>query len=236
MNKIQKYTKNSEYSYVLGAFPTWELINSCSQFIYKIYMSEEFIKKEEMIIVLEEKNIPYEINDKIIKKLADKGNIYVVGVFYKFSSELKNKNHVVLNEISDMGNLGTIIRTMLGFGIKDLALIGNVCDIFNPKVIRASMGSIFKIRFKHFETIEDYIKIFNNNLYIFMLSNDEQDSIYNIKKEEPYSIVMGNEGSGLPKEYEKYGKKVFIPQSSEIDSFNLPIATAIGIYEFGRVK
>ena len=57
-----------------------------------------------------------------------------------------------------MGNLGTIIRSSLGFGIKNIALIGNNIDYLDPKVIRASMGAIFKMNIVRFETLEDYLK------------------------------------------------------------------------------
>lgn len=234
MEKIQKYSKRLSYSYTLGAFPTWELINTMPEIIKKVYISDEFEHKREMIEKLDSLSIRYEINKKLIEKLSPKGNVYVVAIFDKFQKKIVPNNHIVLNEVSDMGNLGTIIRTMIGFGMKDLAIIGNSCDIFNPKVIRASMGAIFRIRFSFYENVESYIKEFKNNIYLFMLSKNEEDSIYSLKKKIPYSIVMGNEGSGLPEYFSDFGRKVFIPQSVEIDSFNLPIATAIGIYEFGR--
>ena len=66
-----------------------------------------------------------------------------------------------------------------------------------------------------------------------MLSNDMKDSIFNKKLASPYSLVFGNEGAGLPNEFEKFGEKIFIPQSDEVDSLNLPIAVSIGLYEFG---
>lgn len=133
-----------------------------------------------------------------------------------------------------MGNLGTIIRSMVGFSIYDLVLVGNVADVFNPRTIRASMGAFFKVKISHFDTMEDYIKLHKNNLYLFMLSMNNQDSIYKKVVKRPYSLVMGNEGSGLPKDFEKFGEKVFIPQSKDVDSLNLPIATSIGLYEFRR--
>lgn len=235
MKKYKKYSKKEQYSYTIGAFPTWELVESAPEKVQVIFIDENFTDKEKLIETLKVKKIYFEISSKKVKSLADKENAFVVGVFKKVeSSKLNDGNHLVLHEISDMGNLGTIIRSMLAFGYKDLALVGNVCDIYNPKVVRASMGAIFKIRFKHFQTIESYQKEHNNNLYMFMLSLDDKDSIYKIKPESPYSLVMGNEGSGLPKEFETLGKKVFIPQSKEVDSLNLTIATSIGLYEFSK--
>lgn len=235
MHKFKKYSKKDNYTYVFGAFPTLELLESRANDIIMVFIDQKYNDKEKLTNLLIEKNIAYEISSTTIRRIANKDNIYVVAVVNKIKNNiLENKNHVLLHDISDMGNLGTIIRTMLGFGIKDLALIGNVCDIYNPKVIRASMGAIFKIRFEYFDSIEEYIKKFDNNLYLFMLSNNEEDSILNKKIKYPFSIVMGNEGAGLPQYFEKFGEKTFIPQSNEIDSFNLPIATSIGLYEFWR--
>lgn len=234
MRKYKKYSKKSDYSYTLGAFPTYELLESQTH-VEIVFIDEKFNEKEKLIDILEKKNINYEISSSTIKRISNKENTFVIGVFKKSSRDLiREKNHVVLHNISDMGNLGTIIRTMVAFSIYDLALIGNVCDIYNPKTIRASMGAFFKIRFKYYETMEEYIKEHKNNLYLFMLSLDNNDSIYKKSIKTPYSLVMGNEGSGLPKDFKKYGEKIFIPQSKDVDSLNLPIATAIGLYEFRR--
>lgn len=236
MQKFKKYSKKEDYSYTLGPFPTWELIENNKENIIVIFIDEKFNEKEKekLVLKLEAEGIYYEMASKAINRIANKENTYVVGVFKKSKNEIVKNNHVILHNISDMGNLGSIIRSMLAFGYKDLALVGNVCDVYNPKVIRASMGSIFKIRISFFKNIEEYRTKFTNNLYLFMLSNNEKDSIYRKKVIEPFSLVMGNEGSGLPEEFSKYGEKTFIPQSNDVDSLNLTIATSIGLYEFRR--
>ncbi len=233
MQKFKKYKKNDKHSYTFGAFPTLELIRSNNYNIIAIFIDDKYNDKENLIKELEDKNIYYEIAPNVIKRISNKENTYLVGVFEKKNYKLERNNHIILHDISDMGNLGTIIRSMLAFGYKDLALIGNVADIYNPKVIRASMGAFFKIRFTHYDTIEKYMEEFDNKLYMFMLSNDMKDSIFNKKLASPYSLVFGNEGAGLPNEFEKFGEKIFIPQSDEVDSLNLPIAVSIGLYEFG---
>ncbi len=233
MQKFKKYKKNDKHSYTFGAFPTLELIRSNNYNIIAIFIDDKYNDKENLIKELEDKNIYYEIAPNVIKRISNKENTYLVGVFEKKNYKLERNNHIILHDISDMGNLGTIIRSMLAFGCKDLVLIGNVADIYNPKVIRASMGAFFKIRFTHYDTIEKYMEEFDNKLYMFMLSNDMKDSIFNKKLASPYSLVFGNEGAGLPNEFEKFGEKIFIPQSDEVDSLNLPIAVSIGLYEFG---
>lgn len=233
MQKFKKYKKNDKHSYTFGAFPTLELIRSNNYNIIAIFIDDKYNDKENLIKELEDKNIYYEIAPNVIKRISNKENTYLAGVFEKKNYKLERNNHIILHDISDMGNLGTIIRSMLAFGCKDLVLIGNVADIYNPKVIRSSMGAFFKIRFTHYDTIEKYMEEFDNKLYMFMLSNDMKDSIFNKKLASPYSLVFGNEGAGLPNEFEKFGEKIFIPQSDEVDSLNLPIAVSIGLYEFG---
>lgn len=235
MSRFKKYNKNDEYSYTLGAFPTWELIKYNPENVICIFIDDSYNEKDELIKVLKEKKIYYEIAPKAISRIADKENTLLAGVFRKKREDiLPEKNHLVLHNISDMGNLGTIIRSMVAFDVYDLALIGDVCDIYNPKVVRASMGAYFKIRISYFKDIDEYRAKYKNNLYMFMLSNDDKNSIYKTKVEKPYSLVMGNEGAGLPEGFERFGKKVFIPQSKEVDSLNLAIATTIGLYEFRR--
>lgn len=234
MRKYKKYNKKEDYSYTLGAFPTYELLESDKK-VEMVFIDDKYNDKENLIKILRDKNIAYEIAPNQIKKLSNKDNTFVIGIFKKESPEItKNNNHVVLHNISDMGNLGTIMRSMLAFSVFDLALVGNVADVYNPKTIRASMGAFFKLRISYYETMEDYINSHNNKLYLFMLSKDCKDSIYNKKIQSPYSLVMGNEGSGLPEDFSKYGEKIFIPQSEFVDSLNLPIATSIGLYEFRR--
>lgn len=234
--KINKYTKKDLYTYTLGAFPSLELIAKRPDLVELILIHEDYYEKDRIIGLCRKNNLKYEINSKAVNRLANKGNTLVVGIFRKYEDPIKNTNHVVLHEISDMGNLGTILRTMNAFDMRDLVLVGNVCDIFNPKTIRASMGSIFDIRFKHYASMDAYVKDFpDRNLFLFMLSRDENDSIYKVdKKDSLYSLVFGNEGAGLPEDFSRYGTRVFIPQSSRVDSINLPIATSIGIYEFRR--
>lgn len=234
--KINKYTKKEDYTYTLGAFPTLELINKRPDLVVQIIIHEDYFEKDVLVKKCKENNIRYEINSKQVNRLANKGNTLVVGVFRKYEEFIEDNNHIVLHEISDMGNLGTILRTMNAFDMRDLVLIGKVCDIFNPKTVRASMGSIFDVRFKHYESIDDYLKNFyDREIFLFMLSNDDRDSIFHVdKKMGRYSLVFGNEGAGLPEGFAEYGTKVFIPQSQRVDSINLPIACSIGMYEFRR--
>lgn len=235
MEKLKTYKKDMEYSYTFGPFPTMELVLSRPELVERVIMSENFTEKEKFEKIFKENNIFFSYEDKTIKRIGKRENIYVLGVFKKFNCKLdKDKNHLVLDNIRDMGNLGTIIRAMTAFDIENLALIGNTCDIFNPKVVRGSMGALFKIKFKFYEDYREYKEEFPKNKgYAFML-DDTAERLHNIEIQKPYSLIFGNEGSGLGEDYEKDGdiQKVIIEQSEKVDSLNLSIASSIGMYEF----
>ena len=95
------------------------------------------------------------------------------------------------------------------------------------------MGALFNMRFEYFNTIEEYIGRFpNQNLYPFMLKGSK--SIKDITFVKPYSILQGNESTGLDEKYVNIGESVFIPHSPNIDSLNLSVATSIALWEASK--
>ncbi|MHC1716600.1 MAG: TrmH family RNA methyltransferase [Candidatus Dojkabacteria bacterium] len=237
--KLKRYNKKFDYSYSFGAYPTLDLLKNRRDFVSKVLIKEEGRNSDgvgEVVRLCEEVGIPLEVNDRLIEKIAFKENTYVVGVFNKYECELAGKsNHLVLVNPSNTGNLGTIIRTMLGFEFKDLAIIRPGVDIFEPKVVRSSMGSLFRINFKYFNSIQEYMERYSGrNIYPFML--DGAKDISEVEFKEPFSFIQGNEGSGLPDEFKSLGQSIFIPHSKDIDSLNLSVATSIGMWEFSRRK
>lgn len=235
--KIIKYKKDFEYSYSLGAFPTIELLENKNNKVLSIYIHSSF-KNEEVLnkiskLVGKDK-IFYD--DKIFQKLNEKDNTFIIGVFEKYKSILElNEDHVILDNISNMGNLGTIIRSCLGFEIKNIALIGNNIDIFDPKVIRSSMGAIFKINIQHFKTLEEYRNIHKNHLYPFMLNAKHELTTIKFSKD-CLSLVFGNESSGLDEEIYKGYDSIVIKHSKNIDSLNITNATSIALYEYHKQR
>ncbi len=233
---IKTYKKEADYSYTLGAFPTFELIDAMPEQVEEIIVHSSFTDRER----LEEKagNIRITENNKLISKLSDKENVYVIGVFRKFDCELEEqKRHIVLVNPGNMGNLGTIIRTACGFGYYDLAVIEPAADIFNPKTVRASMGSLFRIRHQKFADFGEYAKRYpDRKLYPFML--DGSCSLHDAQApgSECYSLIFGNEATGLPAEFAGYGQPVRIEQTEFVDSLNLTIAAGIGMYVFAQEK
>lgn len=234
MEPIKPYKKGFEYSYTLGAFPTIELINSKPSSVLGVYIHSTFTDRENLEQLCKKNNIPILSGDKTIAKVSDKENVFVVGVFQKFTCELAaDKSHIVLVNPSNMGNLGTILRTAVGFGIYDVAFISPGADVFNPKVIRSSMGALFRLRHQYFDSFEEYRRAYSKQeVFTFMLNGENQLTVSNCPKPELFSLVFGNEATGLDDSYLNEGTSIIIPQSPDVDSLNLTIAVGIGTYMF----
>ena len=187
-----------------------------------------------LIRLSEALHIRVEEADRALHRISGKENCYAAVVFEKFQSRLgEDTPHVVLHHPSDAGNLGTILRTALGFEMTSLAIIRPAADVFDPKVVRASMGALFSMHVALFDTFEDYRETYpRHHLYPFML--DGSCPLAQAAKHplSPYALVFGNEGSGLPAAFASLGQAVRIPHSSKIDSLNLSVAAAIGMYAF----
>jgi TrmH family RNA methyltransferase len=233
---LRAYRKDFGYSYSFGVFPTVELIEARPDSVLKVLLSEAGRKNRGVAKIeglCEKRRISVEVNDRAVERLAPKENAYAVGVFRKYEGRLlAGANHLVLVNPSDMGNLGTIIRTALGFGVADLAIVRPAADIFDPKVVRASMGALFNIEFQHFDTFAQYRAAFGHNLYPFMTNG--KTTLAEARFDAPYSLIFGNESAGLPDEYLAMGTSVSIPHNRRIDSLNLTIAVGVALYEAGK--
>ena len=234
MEAIKPYKKSFDYSYTLGAFPTIELIKSRPECVRGVYIHSTFTDKKHVVSLCIEHHIPVLEGDKTIARVSDKENVFVVGVFDKYECKLeKEQSQIVLVNPSNMGNLGTILRTAVGFGIHDIAFINPGADVFNPKVVRSSMGGLFRLRHQYFDSWEEYRSLYSKQeVFTFMLNGEKPLTIDDCPKPKLFSLVFGNEATGLPDSYLKAGTSIIIPQSPEVDSLNLTIAVGIGTYMF----
>lgn len=233
---IKPYKKSYDYSYTLGYFPTFEMLNNQPDLLRVVYASNDAVGSEGFkklqSLVLADKII---ISDNALNKLSDKGNDYVIGVFSKKENELdKDANHVVLVNPSDMGNLGNIMRSMVAFNYKNLAIITPGADEFNPKTVRASMGAIFRINIEKFSSFDEYLNKYKRPYVPFMLQATKGLKDMN-KYDSYYALCFGNEATGLPIEMLN-ADAVKIEQSDEVDSLNLTTAVAIALYEANRIN
>ncbi len=232
---IRPYKKDLFYSYALGAFPTLELLKHHPDEAMKIYIHSSFQNQEVLNRINEYRGrCEIEFNDRMIGKLSQKENCYVIGVFRKYVTPLKNDHHVVLVNPSNMGNLGTILRSAIGFRIENIAIIRPGVDLFDPKVIRASMGAVFSCNIAYFSSYSDYLSAFpDHRIYTFMLQAKRELQRAEFERKRFCSLVFGNESSGLDPSFLDENSLI-IRHSEAIDSLNLPISVAIGLYEFRK--
>lgn len=149
------------------------------------------------------------------------------------NTKSQNKRLLVLENIQDPGNLGTMLRTAEAAGMTGIIMSGDCTDIFSPKVVRASMGSIFRMPFVY---CEDFIKALNKikekGITIYAAYLHGGVPYKEIKFDSNYAILIGNEGNGLTDSaVNAANKRVFIPMSGEIESLNAAVAAAILMYK-----
>ena len=237
MPALEAYKRELDYSYAPGLFPSLEVMTKRPELVRRLLISSkgqnsDGVKK--LIALAEEKHIRVETADKALSRISGKDNCFAAAVFEKRPVQLEGAcDHIVLHHISDQGNLGTILRTALGFGYHDIAIIRPAADVYDPKVVRASMGALFSLRVSEYGDFSAYWQEFGPRMaYPFMLDGSVQMDDAAKDATHPCALIFGNEGSGLPPEFQQVGQPVRIPSSDEVDSLNLAIAAAIGMYAF----
>ena len=233
---MNPYSKNGPTSFALGTQATFYLLEKKSEQARRIYISPQQSRDDtyhRLRLLAKSLHIPViENNQKIFKELSGKDNTMVVGEFEKFQSDLDPlSNHVVLVHPMNMGNLGTIERCLVGFGIRDLAIITPAADPFDPKVVRATMGALFHLRIRLFSSFDDYLSLAGErHLYPFMLQTDSL--LPKAVPTTPWTLIFGNESTGLDPAFLSVGEPLKIPQTPDVDSLNLDNAVAIALYHF----
>lgn len=180
-------------------------------------------------------NIPFfEVKETILKKVSSQvSSTNVIAVCKKRSEKKIEGNVCLLDHIQDPGNLGTIIRSCVAFGINTLIVSLDTVDIYNEKVIRASEGMLFHlniIKKDLQETIED---LKGKGYTIYGTNVKKGISLKDVTPKNNYAIILGNEGSGIKANLqEKCDDLITIPIESSCESLNVGIATSIILYTF----
>ena len=228
---VKRYRKEDDHSYTLGTTLTIELLKTQPDKVVCVYYHSQLRDLSVIEPMCKQHNIPLVQSDKPFNILSQKENCFVIGEFVKSTYKLDpNENHVVLVNPSNAGNLGTILRSMAGFGVTDLAIISPAVDIYDPKTVRSSMGALFHVNFVYYDKWEDYAKEAGDRAYYpFMLK--AKSTLKQLSPAYPCSLVFGNEATGLPDSFLDIGTPVIIKHTDNIDSLNLPIAASIALYQ-----
>lgn len=221
---MEKYQSSDDYSYILGISLTIEALNKIPKYMEKVYVSKKAIKNEQfnkLVSLCENLNIPIIEDDNVINKLSVKENCYGIGFFKKYVHELGSNGHIVLYNFSNPGELGTIFRSAVSFDFHNIVLINSSVDYYDPKVIRASMGSIFHLNIKEYSSLEDYYKDYKYNLYPFCGNGTIELSDLELKT--PYSIIIPQNYTDLDDMFETS----FYLKHKGLDTISLSSLSAI---------
>ncbi|MFH1195142.1 MAG: RNA methyltransferase [bacterium] len=239
---LQKKFRNAENKFIVeGKKLVEEVINSAYQ-IERVITTNEFLDTNyEFVSSINKKHFDIStIRVKDFEKLSDTVNpqgICAVVISPEINPEIRFDSPIIiaLENISDPGNLGTIIRTCDWFGLKNILLSEECAEVYNPKVLRASMGSVFR-SFSRSEL--DFVGSLNSlktNGYKIICADMDGENIYNFKKPSKYVIVLCNEANGPSKELlDVIDAKITIPKLGDAESLNVASAAAIIISEFTK--
>lgn len=154
---------------------------------------------------------------------------------FNLSEILDSDNSLIIaaENINDPGNLGTLIRSCVAFNVNGLILSKNCVDLYNPKVLRACAGNIFKLTFidnLDFNEILPYIKTKGFN--IFATSGKAKKNCFDCNFKSKSIIIMGNEANGISQSTLKFADKLIkIPMANNVESLNISVAASILLYE-----
>ena len=253
-NDKVKYTKsllksknrNKESKFIIEGYRILTLAIECNAKIDYVFINEDFEKKTEhveFLEILKSKNINiYKTTNKIFNELVDTESTQGILAVVKFNQRtiqenLKDEHRfvVILDRIQDPGNMGTIIRTADAAGVDAIIALKGCVDIYNPKVIRSTMGSIFDMNIIH-ATQEEAVRLLKLKNFDIVSSYLDTDNYYD-KVEYNYktALVIGNEANGINDELvSKSDVLVKIPIYGKAESLNAAISSAILMYEIKK--
>jgi len=196
------------------------------------------IENKKLIAKIPKKDI-HEISNSDLERISSLSSPnQVVAVFYSKvfafnSSDTQNELVLALDNIRDPGNLGTIIRTADWFGIKHVVCSETCSDMYNPKTLQATMGSIARVSVYYLDLIKLFTSSIGKNVFATVIDGE---NIYNDNLANSGYILIGNEANGISPGLRKYvTNEISIPRfSSGADSLNVAMATAIICSEFKR--
>ena len=197
------------------------------------------------VLILEGEVLPIEVpiievSMEVLKKITMLNTPpKMIGLCEKKIDTTIGKRILVIDEVQDPGNMGTIIRSSVAFNIDTIVIGDNTVDVFSPKVVRATQGMIFHIPIV-FYSIDKLIPILNKlNIPIYATNVKYGEEVKNLTKKEKecFALIIGNEGSGVnPKYLEKSDKFIYIPMNDVVESLNVAVATSIILYEMDEVN
>lgn len=223
---IKKYRDQSNLFLVEGEHLVLEA--------YKKGLLEELFLEENTTLDLDVKTSYLSRNViKFISELDNPSNI--IGLCKKIEEKEVGNKVLVLDDIQDPGNFGTIIRSAVAFNIDTIVVSNNTVDLYNSKVIRASQGMLFNINIIK-RDLNDFVPELKKQGYqIYATKVNGGKSLKTIEKMEKFAIIMGNEGAGVSDNLMSLADAyLYIDMNSSCESLNVAVATSIILYELDK--
>lgn len=227
----QKKYRNQTGKFLLEGFKTIK-----EAFDAGIELEHIFVEKKHIHEYKFAQNIIIESTEQVLKKLStteSAPSAVAVGLQKKYDKNiLKNtQKAVLLEDIKDLGNLGTIIRSSVAFGVDAIVLYGESVDIYNPKSVRASVGNLWKIPIIHIKNIEELEIYFENYERIATLPRSS-NLLKNHKTSLPCLVMFGSEANGLSEKLIQFATNTIkIEMAETVESLNLAASVSIILYE-----
>lgn len=226
-----------------------------------VKLIEEAVKEKariKKIIVCEDTTRTYEIPTHIMYEIAKYECVYVTNKVFASITQVTNPQGIMaiiekgdtnvqidytqdiivaLDDVQDPGNLGTILRTVDSIGLNQIIVSKGTADAFNSKVVRSTMGAIFRVKIIEVENLPQAIKEMRKHHFKLMVTSlQTKNSIYDIDFNKKI-IVIGNEANGVSKEIQDMAdEKAKIPMLGRTESLNASVAAGVVMYEYVRQK
>ena len=176
------------------------------------------------------------VTKDVIKSISELETPYnVIGICnIKENDEIGNKV-LLLDNIQDPGNLGTIIRSAVAFNVDTIVLNNKSVDLYNSKVLRAAQGNNFYINIIRKDLIEFVSLLKKDGYKIYSTNVNNGNDVKNVKTNEKYAIIMGNEGNGVSADLQDLSDfNIYITMNDKCESLNVAVATSIILYELNK--
>ena len=204
---------------------------------FKTGVLKEVLLEEGEVLPIDVEQI--EVTKEILKKISTLTSPpKMIGLCEKKIETTIGKRILVIDEIQDPGNLGTIIRSAVAFNIDTIVIGDNTVDVYSPKVVRATQGMLFHVPIV-FYSIDKLIPILKKLKIPVLATNVKYgEEVKNLTRNEKqaFALIVGNEGNGVnPKYLELSDKFIYIPMNDVVESLNVAIATSIILYEMDDI-
>ncbi len=216
--------------------------------IYGVFASKNSLEKYKDYIDVslfeKDRNSFFTVDEKLCKTVCNTQSEQDIFAAVKMNDNMLTEDsikpggkYLVLNNIQDPGNLGTLLRTADAVGIDGVVLSNHCCDLYSPKTLRSTMGSIFRIKTYVCDDFQKVLEIFGNKHIKTMAAvvDKKAVSVIDADYSKGCAVVVGNEGNGLSEEHANLcDEKITIKMHGNINSLNAAVAGAIILWEMNR--